>query len=1284
MRKNNLWSIAFIVLGFFLSATGIAVSQNQGTQSPVTSHQRIFYRAISATAEVDTVTSDSLAPVKILREPAFTAGDSNEVFWEPLPDTVYVIIDGNGMPDTLAIPIDDKSYDPSIYIYVDTNKAALGNINKSPDVKVDPRAISTIINNQSRTDHFVYYYPRFVFVYGNAIYKSTGKIDSSYQDGKPPTVASIRAVVPVASQGNNGWIKAHDFDVHYYGLTDTSGLDSAFLSKNGAILDVHDLSKYNRNAFESPSTTIRLDSFFISQSVPGDGEYVYTLGACDGAYTPGSHGAGTNIEPLWKIKGNCAVVLASDTIRIDTQPPSIDWSAVKDVYSSADMKNGVIQIPVKLYDALSGIDVDSLSAKFTPPLDKMISVDSKLDTFFITLRVQNVQTDTVSTLDISIADSAGNVASFAKKISFIVEAPRLTSFRMADLDLDKSICLKPDSNFTNSTTVQLDGFVVSGNKTVDSLRIIGADSSVVLAYPDNGVLFFDIANVINDIHSKDKLNIKINAIDSLGNEQTNGPTRSIFFDNEISAINVTVRDVNSVDTDPRNGAYPGWTNSQSVVALITSLDADLFAIEKIVPDSGCLDASSLEFADMIPLPNNQKYTFTFQLGDSAGNATPPASFEIEYDDQIYQPDSSDFTAAYRSTIPGSGSENDSVYIIFNRPEQAPDLSRMVVNKVLYSEIQDNRVTVPLDGGDFTVSLVDLAGNESVPVPVGIDTTTPVIEAISLKDLNDSRWTSAAGFSDSLVVTLESVVSNDVDSMNIAGDVDAVLLDDGWLELPGTVAYGSRLTIRFDTAQSLESLTASFMVRDIAGNWSDTASESIVYLTQDIAVKIDAPDILTLAEFDIPSDSLYILPTYVNGDYPEYFRSIVTASDSSLTQDTVWTDFDLDSCEQTAEGYLCHIPFKIWQDGIRFVAVIDSAGNISNIDNVYFDIQVAPDVSLTLFDRSEFPAFDSPSSILPEDWKRSDSLFTDEATIVALTHLKSGDWESIRIAPLQRLSDAPWAAVASSDSSYDLRAVSLPEGLSNLETVTLSVEVKNKAGLTDSDSCAVVFDREPPSWTSFREVENRTVVSDTLFHFAYDDEDTSPGELAGIIIGDKYPGSTTSDNIRWQYIPIDEKNIFNLANIRGEHVLTAFLVDKADIDQNRWNKSMRIDQNDLGAFNHTSDSLSYPVRLNPVEVSNFPNPFDPENGGGTSLIFPLSGPSRVRISILDPFGNLVNTWETPGSGIEGLNSGPSNKLYWNGRNGENKIVANGGYICIIEALDTGEKYVRKIAVFKKAQ
>ena len=90
-----------------------------------------------------------------------------------------------------------------------------------------------------------------------------------------------------------------------------------------------------------------------------------------------------------------------------------------------------------------------------------------------------------------------------------------------------------------------------------------------------------------------------------------------------------------------------------------------------------------------------------------------------------------------------------------------------------------------------------------------------------------------------------------------------------------------------------------------------------------------------------------------------------------------------------------------------------------------------------------------------------------------------------------------------------------------------------------------------------------------------------------------------------------------------------------------------------------------------EVFNYPNPFA-AGSESTHITFYLDNGASVSVSIFTLVGDLVKKWSL--NGQKGIN-----ELLWDGRNGEGKLVENGGYICLIDK--PGGKAKFKIAVLK---
>ena len=107
------------------------------------------------------------------------------------------------------------------------------------------------------------------------------------------------------------------------------------------------------------------------------------------------------------------------------------------------------------------------------------------------------------------------------------------------------------------------------------------------------------------------------------------------------------------------------------------------------------------------------------------------------------------------------------------------------------------------------------------------------------------------------------------------------------------------------------------------------------------------------------------------------------------------------------------------------------------------------------------------------------------------------------------------------------------------------------------------------------------------------------------------------------------------------------------------------------FSVSTGILQMDLPLDPDQgLSCYPNPFDPYKQNLTIQYF-LSNDSEVKIAIYDLLGNLVRTWETASSS-EGARKG-INQLPWDGRNGSGDMVANGGYILLLHANGTKQKF-----------
>ncbi len=109
-----------------------------------------------------------------------------------------------------------------------------------------------------------------------------------------------------------------------------------------------------------------------------------------------------------------------------------------------------------------------------------------------------------------------------------------------------------------------------------------------------------------------------------------------------------------------------------------------------------------------------------------------------------------------------------------------------------------------------------------------------------------------------------------------------------------------------------------------------------------------------------------------------------------------------------------------------------------------------------------------------------------------------------------------------------------------------------------------------------------------------------------------------------------------------------------------------------------------------EVKNYSNPFSPYRGN-TRIEFTLNRLADIKIEIYDIAGKRVRSWSETEENVvsriywNGLHSEITYQIYWDGRDKDNRVVANGVYVCRIKAKAKDEnltevKY-RRIMVLK---
>jgi subtilisin family serine protease len=82
---------------------------------------------------------------------------------------------------------------------------------------------------------------------------------------------------------------------------------------------------------------------------------------------------------------------------------------------------------------------------------------------------------------------------------------------------------------------------------------------------------------------------------------------------------------------------------------------------------------------------------------------------------------------------------------------------------------------------------------------------------------------------------------------------------------------------------------------------------------------------------------------------------------------------------------------------------------------------------------------------------------------------------------------------------------------------------------------------------------------------------------------------------------------------------------------------------------------------PLKVYNWPNPFNPDKEGLTTLTFFLPSATATTLRLLDAGGDLVKRWD-----LDATQAAPGmNLVVWDGRNGLGLPVANGAYTLVLQ-------------------
>ncbi len=308
------------------------------------------------------------------------------------------------------------------------------------------------------------------------------------------------------------------------------------------------------------------------------------------------------------------------------------------------------------------------------------------------------------------------------------------------------------------------------------------------------------------------------------------------------------------------------------------------------------------------------------------------------------------------------------------------------------------------------------------------------------------------------------------------------------------------------------------------------------------------------------------------------------------------------------------------------------------------------------------------------------------------------------------------------SGFHLEAVISSDSVRAGEPFNLTVKVTNDAGSVIQEINSAVTlevrnagDQSPGRGTllstQFQLLQGQRTVSETytfaepIVVIAYDDAgnapattnvlNVKPGQPSAIQLtsNPEWVGGNKHATIGARLVDAYENGVpnaamsFALVNGDGQLSPVDSLTDatglaRADFLSPRTPQTTRLSATS-GALSATLDLQTAFVNPNAAGgyVTNYPNPFHPGEQP-TTIAWQLDDNARVSLRIFSLSGALVRqeTFERGGpGGTTGLN-----EWAWDGKNGDGRMVASGGYLALLEAQGTGETLHvmrRRIAVVR---
>ena len=568
-----------------------------------------------------------------------------------------------------------------------------------------------------------------------------------------------------------------------------------------------------------------------------EGDHSFTWGGTDGLGTILSDGVYT-AQLHGTDKGGNVGTFGIDTIQIDTEPPTIAQLTP----SRNSFQNTPIEQIEAIFDVDDGslIDVDSTFTEILllnssgVQISGVVSHDEEAGriTRMLDRSLDSSDENGVYTISVSAADKAGNIVMDEVSFTFDNVAPTVTSI------VTDAGELTPDTSTTTKFTfldVTLADNIDSRVNTASTIQLSGADGAVVAGIQsqvgENGIRWTPGFPLATDGSYDGRYTITVQSRDRAGNEvEIQIP---FIYDTQVPELILTSE--SGVQLDTSEGAEAFLTTSLSVLTATFNdgngggIDFDrtsiaMFSFDQAGPIptpvsmEGTLtadeDNDTLEFRLNQPLDRlngtqDDTYLIRVRLVDKAGNA------ETKTIDLVYDTQAPTIVSPIRTANPlttpqievelevtdtfagGQGSGFDASSSTFELFD---------VNGAMVDGAQTNdgaggfafRSRVLPEGGMYilVVTLVDRAGNHSIPLPLIYDAEEPTIEAVSHIEL-----TATVSNVSEFLTRLEATV-NDVGT-GIDFDRSLIQLLDATGEVvPGTPYHDDEATIGWELATPL--------------------------------------------------------------------------------------------------------------------------------------------------------------------------------------------------------------------------------------------------------------------------------------------------------------------------------------------------------------------------------------------------------------------------------------------------------------------------------------------------